>query len=381
MEAGLQEPLVILDLVPEQVLPHLGDVYRQAVLSHGVLPLLLRLVLPVGAVLVVEGLGQLLDVVPVVAVLGEGVVLLPQHDLHIAGVDGHGELVDLVARVIDVELPPHVVARPGKHAGQGVAQHAAPGVADVHGASGVGGDELHHHLFTVALVHRAVGVTLGLDVGQHLAIPLAAQSEVQKAGASDLHLVKEGARQVQVVHNGLGDLPRGLVEGLGPRHGKGGGVVAVGGVLGDLDGGLHLRAGGQQAGCRRLLIGRLGQLGDLVPGRLDHIGHLYHLFFKFFRCPGPSLLDGQALLPHLDAEQVLPGYCVVDRPTAQAPREPSESSICRGQVNCPRHQGLAQQDLGIEIDHRPHCLMVKPFCRTWMRNRFSPATAWSISMA
>ena len=51
------------------------------------------------------------------------------------------------------------------------------------------------------------------------------------------------------------------------------------GVLGDLDGGLDLRPGGQQAGRRGLLIGRLGQLGDLLPGRLDHIGHFYHLFF------------------------------------------------------------------------------------------------------
>ena len=28
-----------------------------------------------------------------------------------------------------------------------------------------------------------------------------------------------------------------------------------------------------------------------------------------------------------------------------------------------------------------HCLMAGPFSRTWMRNRFWPASAWSISMA
>ena len=273
MEGGLQEPLVVLDLIAAEILLHLGDVDGQAVLGHGRLPLLLALVLPAGAVLVVEAPGQLLDVVAVVAVLGEGDVLLPQHQLEIAGVDAHGELVDLVARVVDVELPPHVVARPLQHGGQGVAQHAAPGVADVHGAGGVGGDELHHHLLAAALVHRAVTLPLGLDVGEHAAVPLAAQGEVQEAGAGDLHLVKKGAGQIQMADDHFGDLAGGPAQGLGPGHGEGGGVIPVGDVLGNLNGGLDLRAGGQQALRRRLLIGRLGQSGDLLPGRLDHVGH------------------------------------------------------------------------------------------------------------
>lgn len=94
----------------------------------------------------------------------------------------------------------------------------------------------------------------------------------------DLHLIKEGTRQLQVVHNSLGNLPGGLVERLGPRHGEGGGVVPMCGVLGDLDGGLDLRPGGQQTGRRGLLIGRLGQRGDLLLGRLNQVGHVISSF-------------------------------------------------------------------------------------------------------
>ncbi len=117
----------------------------------------------------------------------------------------------------------------------------------------------------------AVLSALRLHGGEDLAVPLGAQGEVQKAGAGDLHLLEVAALQLQVVHDGLGDGPGGLVQGLGPRHGEGGGVVPVGGVLGNLDGGLHLGAGGQQARRGGLLIGRLGQLGHLGPGRLDHV--------------------------------------------------------------------------------------------------------------
>ncbi len=70
--------------------------------------------------------------------------------------EGHGELVDLVAGVVDVELTPHVVAGTLQHTGQAVTQHAATGVADVHGAGGGGGDELYQHLLPRAVLGAPV---------------------------------------------------------------------------------------------------------------------------------------------------------------------------------------------------------------------------------
>ena len=284
VEGGLEEPLIVHDAVLEQVLLHLGDVDGQAVLGHLVQPLLLGQVLPAVPVLFIDGLGQLLDVVPVVALLREGDVLLPEQDLAVPGVDGHGKLVDLVARVVDVELLPGVAAVPLEHVGQGVPQHAAPGVAHVHGAGGVGGDELHHDLLPVPLGVGAVLSPLPLHVGKDLLVPLGAQGEVQKTGTGNLHLLEVAPLQVQVVHDGLGDGPGGHAQGLGPRHGVGGGVVPVGGVLGNLNGGLHLRTGGQLARLHGLLIGRLSQLGHLGPGFLNLVCHnsFYTPFFSSF---------------------------------------------------------------------------------------------------
>ncbi len=58
----------------------------------------------------------------------------------------------------------------------------------------------------------------------------------------------------------------------------------MGGILGDLDGGLYLSAGGQLARLSRLLIGGLGQLGHLSPGCLNLVCHnsFYTPFFSSF---------------------------------------------------------------------------------------------------
>ena len=289
VEGGLQEPLVVLNLVPAQILLHLGDVALEAKVGHGLLALLLALVHPAVAVLGAEGGGQLADVVALIAVLGEGHVLLPQNELTVPGVDRHGELVDLVAGVVDIELPPYMIAGTLQHAGQAVAQHAAPGVADMHGPCGIGGDKLHHDLLAMALIHGAIGGALPLDVRDDLAVPAAAQAEIQKAGAGDLGALEVGPLQLQVVQDNLGDGSGGHVEGLGPRHGKGGRVVPMGYVLGNLNGGLYLDPGGQEALGGGLFIGRLGQGRHLVLGGLDHVGHL--------KSPHQSLVKGGLCRP------------------------------------------------------------------------------------
>ena len=175
----------------------------------------------------------------------------------------------LVARVVHIELLPGVKARALEDVGQGVTQHAAPGVAHVHGTGGVGGDELHHDLLAPALVALAVLHALGLDVGEHVAVPLGAHEEVQEAGAGDLGPLKIAPLQVQMVHDGLGDGPGGHVHGLGPRHGEGGGIVAVLHILGDFDGGLYFHPGGQDTLGGGLLDRPPGSVRTPVPGPLE----------------------------------------------------------------------------------------------------------------
>ena len=271
VEGGLQEPFVIFDLIPLQIGLHPGNIVLQAKLGHGLLPLGLGPVQPFIAKLLPKGGGQLPDVLPLIAVLREGHLVLPQNKLLIPGVDGNGKLVDLVAGVVDIELPPHVIAQPLQHGGQSVSQHAAPGIADVHGTGGIGGDKLHHHPFPFPLPAGAVGLPGLLHGIQGLGKPLAAQGEVEKAGAGHLHLVKIAALQLHMVHEGLGNVPGGLPQRLGGGQGKGGGVIAVFGILGDIHLCLDVRSGGKCPGGSGLFIGAPGQGGRLFPGGRNQI--------------------------------------------------------------------------------------------------------------
>lgn len=61
---------------------------------------------------------------------------------HIARADGVAEGVHLRAVVVDVELTLDVVTGVVHNAAKGVAQRGPAAMADVHGADGVGGNEL-----------------------------------------------------------------------------------------------------------------------------------------------------------------------------------------------------------------------------------------------
>ena len=278
VEGGLIEPVVVADLVPLQVALHLGQVDGQAELGQLLQPLFLGGGEQRVPVLLVIGLRQVPDVLALVAVLRERHRVLPLDQLAVPGVDGVGEFVDLVAGVVHVELPRHVRAAGGEDAGQGVAQHAAPGVAHVHGARGVGGDELHHDLLPLQAISGAVLRALSLHRLADAGIPAVSQAEIQKARPRDLRRGEVAARQIHVVQQSLGDAPGRLAQRLGCRQGKGGSEVAVGGVLGDLHrGGLDLRR--RQCAVRhRRLIGGHGQGSRLVLRVLYHVDHVVPSF-------------------------------------------------------------------------------------------------------
>ena len=77
-----------------------------------------------------------------------------------------------------------------------------------------------------------------------------------------------------MVQQSLGDVPGRLPQGLGGSQGKGGGKVAVGGILGDLHrGGLDLRRGQGAVSHRRLVsVHRQGR--RLVLRVLYHVDHI-----------------------------------------------------------------------------------------------------------
>ena len=278
VEGGLEEPCVVLDAVPGQIGLHLGDVVIQTEFGQRIVPGLFVAVQILLALLLIKQPGQLPDIVAMIAVLRELNGVLAADQLLIPGIQAPGKLVDLVTGVVDVELPPHVGTGLLEYGGQRVAQHAATGVAHVHGAGGVGGDELHHVLLSGQRVVAPVVGALRLHTGHGIAEPAAAQPEVQKTGAGQLHGGEIGVRQVHLLRQDLGHLPGVHLHGLGGSQAEGGGIVAVGGILGDLHRGGHRHALRQQAGGGRLLIGGGGQGQHLVLRALDHIhcGVLLH---------------------------------------------------------------------------------------------------------
>ena len=236
VKAGLFEPVVVLHPVAGQVIVEALDILGQGVGHQGSPALFLTGLYILVPVFLGEVFGVGNDVLALVAVLGEGHGLLALVQLQVPGFQRGAKLVHLVARVVDVELPLHLVARGVQHRGQGVPQHAAPGVADVHGPSGVGRDKLHQHPFALAIVRAAVIAAQPVDVLEHLPVEAGLIGEVEKARPGNLALVKISAGKIQVFLNGLGDLHRGHAEGAGPRHGGIAGPIPVGTVGGHLQG-------------------------------------------------------------------------------------------------------------------------------------------------
>ena len=128
--------------------------------------------------LVIICLGQVPDVAALIAVLRKRYRVLALDDLEVAGLNRVGELVDLVTGVIDIEFPGHIGAAGGEDTGQGIAQNAAPGVAHVHGAGGVGGNEFHHDLLALVGSAGAVVRSLLLHRVADAGIPAVVEAEV-----------------------------------------------------------------------------------------------------------------------------------------------------------------------------------------------------------
>ena len=280
MQRGLEEPLVKLNAVALEVRLHFGNIVRKTEVRQRVTACLLIGVKQTVAVFRAVRLGKLADIVAVVAVLREldGVLALDQLD--IARLDALGKLVDLVAEVVDIELTPHIRAGPVEHFRERVAQNAAARIAHVHGAGGVGGDELDHVFLALETLTAAEIPALALNGGNDVGIPLPAEAEVQKAGTGDLNRGEIGSVKLHAGGQNIRHLARILVQRLGSSQTERRGIVAVGGILGDLNGGDRRHAFGQELFLHGCGIRLLCQLNDLVFCTLDHV-HMKYLILWF----------------------------------------------------------------------------------------------------
>ena len=273
MQLALGEPAVEADAVAQQMLLHERDVEGQAEGDKGGAALPgghVHILVPVP---LINPARHAADVVAVVAVFRKRHGVFPQRDLQIARLDAFSEEFHLVAGVVDIELAPDVAAGPVQHGSQGVAQYAPAGVADGHGARGIGGDELHHDLLAGPPIGPAVVGSLPLDVHEQFLIPAVREPEIQKAGTGSLGGAKEAAFQRKVADERLRDFARRHAQGLRAVHRVVGRVVAVFRVTGDLHAAFEFCTRGQLAARRRALIGLLQQDVDLFLCLINQIRH------------------------------------------------------------------------------------------------------------
>ena len=273
MQARLEKPLIVFDAVALEVGLHLGQVVLKAELRHHLVALGLGLIKPALAVLFAEQSCKLFDIVAVVAVLGELNCVLALYKLKAASLDGGCKLLDLIAGIVYIELTPNIVARSLQNGSQRIAQHAAAGVAHMHWACGVCGNELDHELLTLADIAAAVALALIVYKAHDIAVPLVAHAEVHKARACDLARCKPASVKLHVRNKRLGDLSRRHAHELCACHRKVCGVIAVCGVLGYLDAAVEGNALGQLALCGGGKICIIYELRYLLLGHLNHVCH------------------------------------------------------------------------------------------------------------
>ncbi len=153
-----------------------------------------------------------------------------------AGLHADGQVLDLVAGVVVIELARDVPADGVVQAADGVPKRSLAGVAHVQRAGGIGRHELDQDLLAVARRAAESGALLGHGGDDGLARG-GGDAQIDEARAGDLGGLDEvdGARlRHQGVDDGLGQFTRVAAGGLGQLHGHVGGDVAVGGDLGAL---------------------------------------------------------------------------------------------------------------------------------------------------
>ena len=138
---------------------------------------------PLVALFLGELRGDDLDVIGVVAALGQGVFLAEV--LKVAGGERFAEHDDLVAGVVDIELAQHVPAAGFHQAADAVAPCGVAGMAAVQVAGRVRGDPLEQHVLILAGIVLAVIVTGGNDLVDDGGEGALLELEVDEAGAGD----------------------------------------------------------------------------------------------------------------------------------------------------------------------------------------------------
>ena len=155
------------------------------------------------AILINDALCRIDNVVTMVSVLGEFDFFSQQ--FQIPGIDGTGQIVHLVASVVDIIFLLHVVPRRLQQIGQSTAYRRAPSVSHVQRTGGIGADIFQLYLFVRRFGQIAVILPGFHDAGQHVVHPVRVQIKIDKTGSGNFRFLH--IRAVQIFHNVLSQYP------------------------------------------------------------------------------------------------------------------------------------------------------------------------------
>ena len=149
------------------------------------------------AVFIDNSLGCINDIMAVVPVLRELTGLSKQ--LQIPGVDGTGQVVHLVAGVIDIIFLFYVIACRFQQVRQGASYRGTPAVAYMQRARRIGAYIFNLYFF-IRSFRQVTVIFPGLhNMGQHIVHPVRIQIEIQETGSGDLHPLNIST--VQMIYN------------------------------------------------------------------------------------------------------------------------------------------------------------------------------------
>ena len=212
------EPCVIFNSVLCKVVLHRLNILRQSKVNQSLSAFSLIGIEVFIAVYIGKFLCTHLDVLAVVAVLGQFNSVLALVYLLISDVKRQSEFVNLIACVIDVELTADLIACTVKHGGKTVAECAASCVAHVHRTCRVSGNKFNVDPLALAVVGAAVVLALGTDILENIGIVAVAEIEIDKSGACYLDSLEVCAAEIHFCGKSVGDLSRSVSQLPCPSH-------------------------------------------------------------------------------------------------------------------------------------------------------------------
>ena len=196
MQRAFGEPHIEFNAVEREYPLHIGKFFAEGVIGKDADAFFLLFFSQTFAIfrdVVADGFE---DIVTVVAVFGEFHGLAEEFTE--TGVEREAQHTDLISGVVDVVFLFHIVTGERKQVGEGVADGAAPSVAHMEQAGGIGADEFNLNPGTFADSDGTVAVAHLMNETRHGEKPVFLQKEVDKAGAGDLGAFNKGALGIEM---------------------------------------------------------------------------------------------------------------------------------------------------------------------------------------